>query len=54
LGSGTISGATKDSYGSMLELTWRGSQPLVLNEEKNVQRKFLQDGDEVIMRGNLF
>ena len=51
MGSGTISGPTKDSFGSLLELTWRGSQPLVLDEEKQIHRKFLQDGDEVIMRG---
>ncbi len=51
LGSGTISGPTKNSFGSMLELSWRGTQPIVLDKEKNIQRKFLQDGDEVIMRG---
>ena len=42
LGSGTISGPTEDSYGSLLELTWNGTKELVLgNGEK---RKFLEDG----------
>ncbi len=48
--SGTISGADPKSYGSMLELTWRGQNPLTLNNGE--QRKFLQDGDTVIMRGH--
>ena len=51
MGSGTISGPTKDSFASLLELTWRGSEPIVLDAEKQIQRKFLQDGDEVIIRG---
>lgn len=47
--TGTISGPTPDSLGSMLELCWKGTRPIVLpNGEKRV---FLQDGDEVIMRG---
>ena len=49
MGSGTISGPTPDSYGSMLELTWGGKNPLTLNDGK--ERKFLNDGDTVIMRG---
>ena len=49
LASGTISGEEKDSFGSLLELTWRGSNPLDLGN--GVTRKFLQDGDEVIMTG---
>lgn len=49
LGSGTISGPTPDSYGSMLELAWRGTRPLELpNGER---RSFLEDGDRVIMTG---
>jgi len=48
MGSGTISGPTKDSYGSMLELTWRGQNPLKLNDGS--ERKFIEDGDTVIMR----
>jgi fumarylacetoacetase len=49
LGSGTVSGPTRDSMGSLLELTWRGSEPLKLPSGED--RKFLEDGDEVIMRG---
>ncbi|MEK9136930.1 MAG: fumarylacetoacetase [Bacteroidota bacterium] len=49
LGSGTVSGPTKDSCGCLLELTWRGSEPIKLPSGE--ERKFLQDGDEVIMRG---
>ena len=48
LGSGTISGPTKDSYGSMLELSWRGQHPITLNDGS--QRKFINDNDTVIMR----
>ncbi|MDX5348018.1 MAG: fumarylacetoacetase [Hymenobacteraceae bacterium] len=47
--SGTISGKEKDSYGSMLELTWRGTNPLQLPD--GTERKFIEDGDTVIMRG---
>jgi fumarylacetoacetase len=47
MGSGTISGPTKDSYGSMLELTWKGQNPLTLNDGS--QRKFINDGDTVKM-----
>jgi len=50
MGSGTISGPTKDSYGSMLELTWRGQNPVTLNDGS--QRKFINDGDTVIMRAH--
>ncbi|HHG84760.1 MAG TPA: fumarylacetoacetase, partial [Bacteroidetes bacterium] len=48
-GSGTISGPTPDSYGSMMELTWRGANPLTLPDGS--QRKFINDSDTVIMRG---
>lgn len=47
--SGTISGAEKSAFGSMLELTWRGTQPLTLKD--GTQRKFIEDNDTVIMRG---
>ncbi|WP_299824152.1 fumarylacetoacetase [uncultured Pontibacter sp.] len=47
--SGTISGSEKDSYGSMLELTWRGTNPIKLSD--GTERKFINDFDEVIMRG---
>jgi len=67
LGSGTISGPvycpllylshhldssilqTPDSYGSLLEITWRGSKPLQL--ETGEERKFLQDGDTLMLSG---
>ena len=49
LGSGTISGPTEDSRGCLLELTWRGSKPLTLPSGE--VRRFLEDGDEIIMRG---
>ena len=48
MGSGTISGPTKDSYGSMLELTWRGANPIQLID--GTERKFINDNDTVIMR----
>jgi fumarylacetoacetase len=49
LGSGTVSGPTPDSRGCLLERTWRGQQPLAMPDGS--ERKFLQDGDEVIIRG---
>lgn len=49
LASGTISGPSEDSYGSMLELSWRGTKPVQLADGSS--RKFIQDGDEVVMRG---
>ena len=48
--SGTISGATPDSLGSMLELAWKGTKPVQL--EDGSTRVFIQDGDQVIMRGH--
>lgn len=47
--SGTISGAEEGSYGSMLELTWRGTQPITLPD--GTHRAFINDQDTVIMRG---
>jgi len=47
--SGTISGPTKDSFGSMLELSWGGKNPLILNDGS--ERKFIHDNDTIIMRG---
>lgn len=47
--SGTISGPTPDSYGSFIELTWRGSKPLRL--QSGEERAFLDDGDTVTLRG---
>ncbi|MCX5469343.1 fumarylacetoacetase [Acinetobacter nematophilus] len=49
MGSGTISGPTENSYGSLLELTWNTTKPLSLsNGEK---RGFLEDGDRVVIKG---
>ncbi len=50
MGSGTISGSTPDSYGSMLELAWKGTKPLTLKD--GTERKFILDTDTVIMRGH--
>lgn len=47
--SGTISGPTEDSYGSMLELAWKGTKPIKL--EDGSERKFIEDGDTVLMKG---
>jgi fumarylacetoacetase len=49
LATGTISGPAKASRGCLLELTWRGAEPLTLPTGET--RRFLEDGDEVIMRG---
>jgi fumarylacetoacetase len=49
LASGTVSGPSEDQRGCLLELTWRGTRPIRLPTGE--ERRFLQDGDEVIMRG---
>lgn len=49
LGSGTISGAERDSRGSMLEISWGGKEPLTLDTGE--ERSFLEDGDTVTLRG---
>ena len=49
LGSGTISGATKDSRGSLLELSWGGKEPLTL--PGGATRSFLEDGDTLTLKG---
>ncbi|GGF01413.1 fumarylacetoacetate hydrolase [Chishuiella changwenlii] len=46
--SGTISGTTPNSYGSMLEITWRGENPLKLNNGD--ERKFIEDNDSIILK----
>jgi hypothetical protein len=52
LGSGTISGTAENSFGSMLELSWKGTKGVPLSDdEKGESRKFLCDGDTVIMTG---
>jgi fumarylacetoacetase len=50
LGSGTISGSVEKSYGSMLELCWKGTKEVTLGSSGEV-RKFLHDGDTVVMKG---
>jgi len=50
LGSGTISGQTEDSFGSMLEQCWKGTKEVKLGESGQI-RKFLKDGDVVNMTG---
>jgi fumarylacetoacetase len=49
MASGTISGPEPHQFGSMLELTWKGTKPLRLNNGE--ERKFLQDGDTIIIKG---
>jgi fumarylacetoacetase len=50
IASGTVSGSTKDARGCLLELTWRGSEPITLPTGE--LRRFLEDGDEVIFRAH--
>jgi fumarylacetoacetase len=50
MGSGTISGPTREGYGSMLELTWE-ENPIKLND--GTERKFINDNDTVIMKGSV-
>ncbi len=47
--SGTVSGSDPGSFGSLMELTWRGDQPLPLSDGS--QRTFLEDGDTAVLRG---
>jgi len=49
MGSGTISGPTPDSYGSMLELSWQGTKPVKLHDGS--ERKFIEDNDTVSLTG---
>ena len=48
--SGTISGPTPDSYGSMLELAWKGTKPITMPDGS--QRSFIHDFDTMIIRGH--
>ena len=50
MASGTISGPEKGSFGSMLEITWRGTDPVQMSD--GTERKFIGDGDQVVMRGH--
>jgi fumarylacetoacetase len=49
MATGTVSGQSKEERGCLLELTWRGTEPLELPSGE--QRRFLEDGDEIIMKG---
>jgi fumarylacetoacetase len=49
IGSGTVSGPEKNNRGCLLEMTWRGTEPLELPTGET--RRFLEDGDEVTLRG---
>jgi len=49
MASGTISGPEKGSFGSMLEISWKGTNPFQMSDGS--ERKFIADGDTVIMRG---
>lgn len=49
MGSGTISGPTPDAFGSLLELTWNGKNPITLSG--GAKRTFIEDGDTVVMAG---
>lgn len=49
MASGTISGPTSESYGSMLEISWKGTKPVKMND--GTERKFINDNDTVIMKG---
>ena len=50
LASGTVSGPAPEQRGCLLERTWRGTEPLALPTGET--RRFLEDGDEVVMRGS--
>ena len=50
LGSGTISGPTKDEYGSLLELSWAGREPFTLDTGET--RTFIEDGDTLTLKGH--
>ena len=49
MASGTISGPKKQEYGSFLELTWKGTQPITLKD--GTERKFVNDNDTIIIKG---
>jgi len=50
MASGTISGPEQKEFGSFMELTWRGTKPITLND--GTERKFVNDKDTIIMRGH--
>lgn len=50
IASGTISGPAEGSFGSMLEISWKGTKPVLMPDGS--ERKFIQDGDTVVMRAS--
>ena len=50
IASGTISGPDEGSFGSMLEISWKGTKPVAMPD--GTERKFIQDGDTVVMRAS--
>ena len=50
MASGTISGNDESAYGSMLELSWKGTKPLSMPDGS--ERKFINDGDSVVMKAH--
>ena len=50
MASGTISGKDEKSYGSMLEISWSGSKPVILND--GATRTFIQDNDTITMKAH--
>jgi fumarylacetoacetase len=50
MASGTISGNDESAYGSMLEISWKGTRPISF--PNGMERKFIADGDTIIMRGH--
>jgi fumarylacetoacetase len=49
MGSGTISGTTPDSLGSLLEISWNGKNPVAVGD--GMTRTFIEDGDEIVITG---
>jgi fumarylacetoacetase len=50
IATGTVSGPEKSERGCLLELTWRGTEPIELPNGES--RRFIEDGDEIVMRGS--
>ena len=50
IASGTISGPKEGSFGSMLEISWKGTKPVAMPD--GTERRFINDGDTVTMRGS--
>ena len=48
--TGTISGPEEGSFGSMLEIAWKGTKPIQMSDGST--RKFIEDGDTIVMKGH--